>query len=302
MTLNAPGLIKAEAFWLLPGGPFFEMCSRWTFCPGDRETKEDRMDNELITIQEESGVATLTLNRPQVMNSFNFALLRALESIIAELRFRKDIRVVIITGAGDRAFCAGADLKERATLSQVQVQEFIHTIRNLFTSIENLNKPVLAAVNGVALGGGTELALACDIRLAAESASMGLTETRLAIIPGAGGTQRLPRLVGRTKAKELIFTGQRISAREALDIGLVNQVCPGTELLQACRDMAAQICESGPLAVEQAKYAINNGLESDMATGLAIESNAYWLLIPTEDRLEGLAAFKEKRKPVYKGQ
>jgi len=260
------------------------------------------MDNEQITIQEEGGVATITLNRPQVMNAFNFALLRALEDTMAELRFRKDIRVIIITGAGDKAFCAGADLKERATLDQVQVKEFIFTIRNLFTSIENLNKPVIAAINGLALGGGTELALACDIRLASDSASMGLTETRLAIIPGAGGTQRLPRLIGRSKAKELIFTGRRINAHEALDIGLVNQVCSQSELLQKCHHMAAMICESGPLAVEQAKYAINNGLETDLTTGLAIESNAYWLLIPTEDRLEGLAAFKEKRKPAFKGQ
>ncbi len=260
------------------------------------------MDNEQITIQEEGGVATITLNRPQVMNAFNFALLRALEDTMAALRFRKDIRVIIITGAGDKAFCAGADLKERATLDQVQVKEFIFTIRNLFTSIENLNKPVIAAINGVALGGGTELALACDIRLASDSASMGLTETRLAIIPGAGGTQRLPRLIGRSKAKELIFTGRRVDAHEALDIGLVNQVCSQSELLQKCHHMAAMICECGPLAVEQAKYAINNGLETDLTTGLAIESNAYWLLIPTEDRLEGLAAFKEKRKPAFKGQ
>jgi len=260
------------------------------------------MDNEQIMIQEEGGVATITLNRPKVMNAFNFDLLRALEEKIAEIRFRADIRVVIITGAGDKAFCAGADLKERATMSRAQVKEFIFTIRNLFTGIENLNKPVIAAVNGVALGGGTELALACDIRLASDSASMGLTEARLAIIPGAGGTQRLPRLIGRSKAKELIFTGKRVDASEALDIGLVNQVCPQDELLPTCRAMAAQICECGPLAVEQAKYAIDNGLETDITTGLAIESNAYWLLIPTEDRLEGLAAFKEKRKPAYRGQ
>jgi enoyl-CoA hydratase/carnithine racemase len=260
------------------------------------------MDNDMILVREEAGVATITLNRPEVMNAFNFDLLRALEDTVAEIRFRTDIRVVIVTGAGEKAFCAGADLKERASLSQVQVKEFIFTIRNLFTSIANLNKPVIAAVNGVALGGGTELALACDIRLAAESASMGLTEARLAIIPGAGGTQRLPRLIGRSKAKELIFTGKRVGASEALDMGLVDQVCSQEELLPTCRDMAAQICECGPLAVAQAKYAIDNGLETDITTGLAIESNAYWLLIPTEDRLEGLAAFKEKRKPAYKGQ
>jgi enoyl-CoA hydratase/carnithine racemase len=260
------------------------------------------MTDEVLLADEKDGVVVLTLNRPEVMNSFNFDLLRALKDRIDGLRFRPAIRVVIITGAGERAFCAGADLKERATLAPLQVKEFIFTIRDLFTSIENLNKPVIAAVNGVALGGGTELALACDIRLAAETASMGLTETRLAIIPGAGGTQRLPRLVGRGKAKELIFTGRRVPAAEALAIGLVNQVSAPDQLLADCRAMAEQICEAGPIAIEQAKYAINHGLETDLHTGLAIESNAYWVTIPTQDRLEGLAAFREKRKPVYKGE
>ena len=210
--------------------------------------------------------------------------------------------MVIITGAGRKAFCAGADLKERTTFDELQVKEFIFTIRNLFTSIEYLNKPVIAAINGVALGGGTELSLACDIRIAAMNASMGLTETRLAIIPGAGGTQRLPRLIGRGKAKELIFTGRRVDAREALQIGLVNQICDPESLLEECQKMAAMICETGPIAIEQAKYAINYGLETDLHTGLGIESNAYWVTIPTEDRLEGLAAFQEKRKPVFKGK
>lgn len=146
------------------------------------------------------------------------------------------------------------------------------------------------------------MALAADIRIAAHNALMGLTETRLAIIPGAGGTQRLPRLVGRGKAKELIFTGQRIEAEEALNIGLVNKICPPEDLLTEARTMAAMICETGPIAIEQAKYAINYGLETDLNTGLAIESNAYWMTIPTKDRLEGLAAFREKRKPVYKGE
>ncbi len=260
------------------------------------------MADDVLLVEEESGVATLTLNRPEVMNSLNFPLLHALKDQIESFRFRRDVRVIIITGSGDRAFCAGADLKERATLSPDQVREYIFTIRNLFTTIEELNKAVIAAVNGIALGGGTELALASDIRIAGTNASMGLTETRLAIIPGAGGTQRLPRLVGRGKAKELIFTGQRVDAREALRIGLVNKVCEQSELLAECRKMAAMICETGPIAIEQAKYAINYGLETDIHTGLAIESNAYWVCIPTEDRLEGLAAFREKRKPVYKGK
>ncbi len=260
------------------------------------------MGEEVLLVQEAEGVVTLTLNRPEVMNSLSFPLLFALRDAIEGYRFRRDIRVVVITGAGEKAFCSGADLKERATLSPDQVREFIFTIRNLFTAIEQLNKPVIAAVNGIALGGGTELALASDIRIASTGATMGLTETRLAIIPGAGGTQRLPRLVGRGKAKELIFTGRRVDAQEALQIGLVNQVCAPQELLPACRKMAAMICETGPIAIEQAKYAINHGLETDIATGLAIESNAYWVTIPTEDRLEGLAAFREKRKPVYKGK
>jgi enoyl-CoA hydratase/carnithine racemase len=240
------------------------------------------MNERVLLVEEENGVATLTLNRPEVMNSFNFAMLHALRDQIDSFRFEPNIRVVIITAAGEKAFCAGADLKERATLSPDQVKEYIFTIRNLFTSIEQLNKAVIAAVNGIALGGGTELALACDIRIASTNATMGLTETRLAIIPGAGGTQRLPRLVGRGKAKELIFTGQRIGAEEAQRIGLVNKTCEQKDLLDECRKMAAMIC--------------------DLHTGLAIESNAYWVCIPTEDRLEGLAAFKEKRKPVFKGR
>ena len=260
------------------------------------------MNEKVLLVEEENSVATLTLNRPEVMNSFNFDMLHALRDQIESIRFKPETRVVIITAAGEKAFCAGADLKERATLPPGKVKEYIFTIRNLFTSIEQLNKAVIAAVNGVALGGGTELALACDIRIASANATMGLTETRLAIIPGAGGTQRLPRLVGRGKAKELIFTGQRIGAEEALRIGLVNQVCEQKELLAECKKMAAMICEAGPVAIEQAKYAINHGLETDLHSGLAIESNAYWVCIPTEDRLEGLAAFKEKRKPVYKGR
>ena len=260
------------------------------------------MADDILLVEKKDGVVLLTLNRPQVMNSFNFALLHALRDQIESLRWDTGVRVIIITGAGNRAFCSGADLKERVTLTPEQVKEYIFTIRNLFTSIEQLNKPVIAAVNGVALGGGTELALASDIRIASMNATMGLTEARLAIIPGAGGTQRLPRLVGKGKAKELIFTGRRIGAQEALDIGLVNRICEPEQLIDECRKMAAMICETGPIAIEQAKYAINYGLETDLHTGLAIESNAYWVCIPTEDRLEGLAAFREKRRPVYKGK
>lgn len=258
--------------------------------------------DQLVLEERRDQVVLLTLNRPEVMNSLSMGILKALKEKVEDIQFDPDIRAVIITGAGDKAFCAGADLKERATFSERQVKEYIFTIRDLFTFIENLNKPVIAAVNGVALGGGTELALASDIRIVSEKATMGLTETRLAIIPGAGGTQRLPRLVGKGKAKELIFTGRRVDAREALEIGLANKICPPESLLDESFAMAAMICEAGPVAIQQAKYAINYGLETDLHTGLAIESNAYWITIPTEDRLEGLAAFREKRKPVYKGK
>lgn len=260
------------------------------------------MEEQLVLEERKDQVAILTLNRPDAMNSLNFGMLRALKAKMEALQFDPDVRVVLVTGAGGKSFCAGADLKERASLSEVQVKEFILTIRGLFSFIENLPKPVIAAVNGVALGGGTELALACDLRIASSTATMGLTETRLAIIPGAGGTQRLPRLVGRGKAKELIFTGRRVDAQEALQIGLVNKVATPEALLDDCLAMAAMICETGPIAIQQAKYAINHGLETDINTGLAIESNAYWITIPTEDRLEGLASFREKRKPVYKGR
>jgi len=258
--------------------------------------------NDLLLTEEKSGVAILTLNRPTAMNSLNFDLLYAIRDAMDDLQYREEIRCVIITGAGEKAFCAGADLKERATLSQDEVKRFILTIRNLLSSIQNIGKPMIAAVNGIALGGGTELALASDIRIASTTAVMGLTETRLAIIPGGGGTQRLPRIIGVAKAKELIFTGRRVDAVEALDIGLVNRICAPEKLLEECLAMAEMIKETGPIAVEMAKYAINSGIETDLATGLAIESNAYRVTIPTEDRVEGLKAFREKRKPVYRGR
>ncbi len=260
------------------------------------------MNEEVLTSEEKDQVLWLTLNRPEVMNSLNFPLLHAMRKQIESVRFRREIRVVIVTGAGEKAFCAGADLKERASLSPDQVREYIYTIRDLFNNIAFLNKPVIAAVNGAAFGGGTELALASDIRVASMNATLGLTETRLAIIPGAGGTQRLPRIVGLGKAKEMIFTGKRVGAKEALDIGLVNEICELSDLKNVCQKMADMICETGPVAIEQAKYAMNYGMETDINTGLAIESNAYWVTIPTEDRLEGISAFREKRKPVYKGK
>jgi enoyl-CoA hydratase/carnithine racemase len=247
-------------------------------------------------------VTTLTLHRPEVMNAINLDLLRALTEEIEGIRSDPAVRVVIITGAGDRAFCAGADLEERVGFDEGQVRGFLAKIGDLFRSIESLDRPVIAAINGVALGGGTELVLACDIRIASTDATLGLTETHLAVIPGAGGTQRLPRLIGPGKAKELIFTGQRIPAREALDIGLVNQIHEADVLLAECHKMAETMTKAGPIAIAQAKYAIDHGLDTDLDSGLAIESEAYEKTIPTADRLEGLAAFQEKRAPVYRGK
>lgn len=260
------------------------------------------MAEDVLMVERKPPVCVLTLNRPKARNALNTRLLQALEQAVATVRSSKDLRALIITGFGTKAFCAGADLKERQTMSESEVRNFLYNIRCLFNDLEELPLPVIAAVNGVALGGGTELALVCDLRVAAAWATMGLTETRLAIIPGAGGTQRLPRLVGSALAKELIFTGRQLTAHEALTIGLVNRVAEDGRLMEVCLELAAEISQAGPIALAQAKFAINRGVDVDLRTGLAIEATAYEVCIPTEDRLEGLCAFKEKRKPVYKGR
>ena len=260
------------------------------------------MERETILYSLEDGIATVTLNRPGTMNAISRKLLQELGGILDMIAQDTDARVVLITGAGEKSFCTGADLKERAGMRPEEVKSFLKTIGKVFTAIEQFSKPVIAAVNGFAFGGGLELAMAADIRLAADSATMGLTETRLAIIPGAGGTQRLPRLVGKGKAKELIFTGRRIAAGEARQIGLVNHVYPLDRLMEESRKLAAMISAGGPIAVQQAKKAINRGLETTLAAGLKVESEAYWVCVPTQDRIEGLTAFREKRKPVYKGR
>ncbi|AIG27820.1 enoyl-CoA hydratase [Brevibacillus sp. 7WMA2] len=255
-----------------------------------------------IQLEKQGQVGILTIQRPEVYNCLNLVTLERLQRLLLEVSTDTDIRVVIITGAGDKAFCSGADLKERKTMQQSQVQQYIRTIRDVFTQVERLSVPVIAAINGIAFGGGLELALACDLRVMSETAQTGLTETSLGIIPGAGGTQRLPRLIGKGRAKELILTARRIGAKEALEIGLVNQIVPANQVLEASLSLAQQIALNAPLALAQAKWAIDYGMEVDMATGLALESNAYQILVPTKDRLEGLAAFAEKRKPVYRGE
>ena len=205
---------------------------------------------EPLTLTRDGAIAVLTLNRPDRMNAVDTALLAALRAAVDACWGDRAIRAVIVTGAGEKAFCAGADLKERAGMTPDEVRRFLKGIREAMSELENLPKPVIAAVNGLALGGGTELALACDIRLAADTATMGLTETTLAIIPGAGGTQRLPRLVGKGRAKELIFTGRKVDAAEALAIGLVEEVVPAAGLMDRARALAARIVENtGPVAI-----------------------------------------------------
>lgn len=262
-----------------------------------------------ILLQErlDEGILVLTLNRPEAMNCFNSELLAALAEVVREADFDTGIRCLIITGAGvedpkKAAFSTGADLRERKTMTQDQVRRFISTIRNTFTAVEQVRMPAIAAINGFAFGGGLELALACDIRIASSAAIMGLTETSLAIIPGAGGTQRLPRIIGVAKAKELIFTARRIDAQTALEIGLVNRVVEPEQLMPAAMEMAREIARNGPIGVAQAKFAINYGMEASLGVALPLESKAYEATIPTKDRLEALAAFTEKRKPVFTGE
>lgn len=264
--------------------------------------KGEIMSKTICFNKMENGIAIITLNRPEAANALSVEMLEGLRDTLHTCKYDRSIRCIVITGAGEKAFCAGADLKERAEMDPVQVRRTVSLIRDNINALESLPQPVIAAVNGVAFGGGTELALACDIRISADTAKLGLTETSLGIIPGAGGTQRLPRLVGKGRAKELIFTARRIDANEALEIGLVEYTVPFASLLDKVLDIAGQIVQNGPIAVAQAKFAIDKGYDVELNTGLAIEQNAYEVTIPTKDRLEGLQAFKEKRTPKYTGQ
>jgi enoyl-CoA hydratase/carnithine racemase len=257
---------------------------------------------DILLTEKRGGIMIVTLNRPEVLNAVNADLLQRCNQLAKEAYYDNQLRVVIITGAGDRAFCVGADMKERKDMDIARVRQFIQVIRDTFSLIENLPRPVIAAINGIALGGGTEMALACDIRIADPAATMGLTECKWGIIPGGGGTQRLPRLVGKGLAKELIFTARTVDAQEALGIGLINKISePGKSLEEALK-MAELICENGPISVSQAKSVINRGMEMDINNALQIETNAYEVCIPTKDRIEGLVAFSQKRKPVYRGE
>jgi enoyl-CoA hydratase len=248
----------------------------------------------------------LTLSRPEAANALSRALVaeleRTFETLTREIAAGVDLRAIVITGAGDKAFCAGADLKERMTWTLDDTRQFLGEINRLMNTIAAFPRPVIAAVNGGAFGGGFELALACDIRIAADTAELGLTEVRLGIIPGAGGTQRLARVAGVAAAKELTLTGRRVSAFRALELGIVSEVVPAAALEETATRWAREIAGAAPLALGAAKQAIDRGVELPLAEGLALERASYEKVLVSDDRNEGLAAFAEKRPAVYKGK
>jgi enoyl-CoA hydratase len=260
------------------------------------------MSNTAIRYETADGVATVTLNRPDVLNAMNNAMRTELLELFAGLRSDEAVRAVVVTGAGERAFCAGADIRE--FLEPPVPTRFREERKRLDfrREMDRCPQPIIAAIRGFALGGGLELALACDIRVAAEDAQLGLTEINLAIIPGGGGTQRLPRLVGRGKALEMILTGMRVPAAEALRIGLVERVVPVADLLPSAQALAKSIAEKAPIALRYAKEAVVSGLELPLADGLRLENDLATLLRTTEDRVEGARAFVEKRKPKWSGR
>jgi len=251
---------------------------------------------------DDDGICTVTLNRPRALNAMNGELVDFLWHTFYELSYEPRARVIILTGSGEKAFCVGADLKERAGMSEAAVAKRIDDYGKCFGAIEQVSKPVICAINGYAFGGGLEMALACDLRVMADDTKIGLTELKLGIIPGAGGTQRLPRLIGLSRAKELIFTGARVDAARALQIGLVDRVAPRERVVEVAQDLARAMLDSAPLALAQAKIAINQGMQVDLGTGIQLESRCYATLLDTEDRIEGLNAFKEGREPEFKGK
>jgi enoyl-CoA hydratase/carnithine racemase len=265
------------------------------------EVTEESVESLCID-RRDDGIVIVTINRPERRNALDRPTLAAGRQFIRDIHYDKTARVLIVTGAGDKAFCAGADLKEREHMTMVEVRQYIRYIRDTFTEIENLPIPVIAAINGVSMGGGTELALACDIRIIDIEAKIALNETSLGIIPGGGGTVRLARLVGRGRAKDIILTARWVGAEEALNIGLAQRIAPKGQALDHAIGMAQQILDNGPIAITQAKYVINRGMEVPIEEALQLESDAYEVCIPTKDRVEALEAFKEKRKPEFKGE
>jgi methylglutaconyl-CoA hydratase len=256
-----------------------------------------------VRLERRGGIALVTLDRPDRMNALSRSLVARFGAIGREVAALDDLRLVIVTGAGDKAFCAGADLKERARMSQEEVRALLLAYESELGWLETCAVPTIAAINGAALGGGLELSLLCDLRIAAHHAVLGLPETSLGVIPGAGGTQRLPRLLGEARAKELILRAARLSAPEALILGLVNQVLPKSEdFVLEVMNWAEPILNGAPLAIRAAIGAMRGAATRDLREGLALERAAYEQCLASEDRVEALAAFTEKRRPVFKGR
>jgi len=255
-----------------------------------------------IILEKEDYLAILTINRPKALNALNGDTLYELEAAIKDIKADDNIKVVILTGSGEKSFVAGADITFMLPLSPAEGRFFADFGEKVFRSMELLEKPIIAAVNGFALGGGCELAMACDIRLASEKAIFGQPEVGLGIIPGFGGTQRLPRLIGEGRAKELIYTADNVSAAEAFRLGLVNHVCPPDQLMDEARKMAKKIASKAPLAVGYAKFAIGKGMQGDIDTAMSIESDMFGMSCATADKFEGMTAFVEKRKANFQGK
>lgn len=253
-----------------------------------------------LIVTKEEGLGIITINRPEVRNALDPQTWYELRAAVRQVKLDNEVKVVVITGAGGRAFASGADIRSLRDRKWLDV--LTSEVNDTLNEIENLNKPVIAAIDGYALGGGCELAMACDIRIATDRSKLGQPEVNLGIIPGAGGTQRLQRLVGIGKAKELIFTGDIIDAFEAKNIGLVNKVVSPDQLMLAVREMAEKIMTKGPIAVSVAKAAINVGSNTDIYSGLMFEKFAQTVAFASEDRIEGTTAFLEKRRPNFKGQ
>jgi enoyl-CoA hydratase len=254
-----------------------------------------------IQLDRDGAVATITINRPKVLNALNSETIDELRRTILDLKHDASVRSVIITGAGDKSFVAGADINELAVQSPSGGRDHALRGQHVFDLIENMGKPVIAAINGFALGGGCELAMACTLRLAADTAKLGQPEVNLGLIPGYAGTQRLSRLVGKTKAMEIVLTGAPITAAQALEIGLVNRVVPAADLLREAKTLASDLATKAPMALRYCIDAINRGLEMPFADGCNFEATLFGLIASTDDMREGTRAFLEKRKAEFKG-
>ncbi|HYR87317.1 MAG TPA: enoyl-CoA hydratase-related protein [Terriglobia bacterium] len=257
---------------------------------------------ENLIYEKKTGIAYVTVNRPAVRNALNAQTVRELKSAFEQVQNDGEVRVVILTGAGDKAFVAGADINELATQTPIVGKEFALAGQAVFDSIEQLGKPVIAAVNGYALGGGCELAMACTFRIASENAVLGQPEVKLGIIPGYGGSQRLPRLVGKGRALQIMLTGDMVPAAEAMRIGLVNQVVPQAELMSTVESIARKIMANAPLALKLCIEAVNRGMEMTMGDGQFLEAVLFGLCCATDDMKEGTRSFLEKRPPDFKGR